>query len=90
MSALQLLEKSAKLDQHLASHDYAERLYERALQLIEDGHDPAQVHDAVKELHRRARESNQVIQRDAYVEVLDALDEEYPSFSHQPSQNPVS
>jgi hypothetical protein len=32
----------------------------------------------VRELHRRARERGEVIKRDGLVEVLDALDEQYP------------
>jgi hypothetical protein len=79
VSALQLLEKNTQLDLHLASHDFAERLYARVQQLIEDGYPPAQVLEAVQELYRRAREDGLVVQRDAFVEVLDALDEEYPA-----------
>lgn len=79
MSALEVLEKNVKLDQHLASHDYAERVFEHALDLIHSGVNPCEVREAVWELHRRARETRQVVERDAYVEVLDALNEEYPS-----------
>ena len=78
MSALQLLEHRTRLDAHLASHVFAERIYEHVQELIESGSDPAEIRDALRELHRRAREKYQVIERDAYVEVLDALDEECP------------
>jgi lactam utilization protein B len=87
MSALQLLEKSAKLDQHLASHVFAERIYEHVQELIAEGHDLASIHDAVRELHRRAREANQAVQRDAFVEVLDELEAEYPSGSADASSD---
>lgn len=79
MSALEILERVARLDQHLASHEYAERVYVHALALIDSGTAPAEVRGAVRELHRRARSNGQAVERDAYVEVLDALDEEYPS-----------
>jgi hypothetical protein len=69
--------KNVSLDQHVASHAFAERVYE----LISEGYDLATVRDAVRELHRRAREGNQTVQRDAFVEVLDELEAEYPSAS---------
>ena len=81
MSALQLLEENAQIDQHLASHAFAERIYEHVQELIAEGHDLASIRDAVRELHRRAREANQTVQRDAFVEVLDELEAEYPSVS---------
>lgn len=78
MSALELLENRTRLDAHLASHAYAERIYEHVQELIGSGSEPSEIRDALRELHRRAREKHQVIERDAYVEVLDALDEDYP------------
>lgn len=65
-----------KIDQHVASHARAERIYEHVLELIRLGHDPNEVRTAVRELHRRARENHQVLERDAFVEVLDALADE--------------
>jgi hypothetical protein len=81
MSALQLLEKNARLDQHVASHAFAERVYEHVQDLLTDGYDLPTVRNAVRELHRRAREANQTVQRDAFVEVLDELEAEYLSAS---------
>jgi lactam utilization protein B len=89
MSALRLLEKSAQLDQHVASQAFAERLYEHVQELIAEGYDLATVHDAVRELHRRAREGNQTVQRDAFVEVLDELEAEYPSASADSEVHPL-
>jgi hypothetical protein len=79
MNALEQLEKSSQLDQHLASHDYAERFYVHVERLFREGYQPAQVREAVRELHCRARERGEAVKRDGLVEVLDALDEEYPT-----------
>jgi hypothetical protein len=90
MSAFQILEKSAQLDQHLTSHVFAERVYEHVQDLIGDGYAPATVRDAVRELRRRAREANQTVQRDAFVEVLDELEAEYPGASADSGGIPVT
>jgi hypothetical protein len=78
MSALEALERVTRLDQHLASHDYAERVYGRVLDLLGSGSSSVELRQALLELHRRAYEHGQVVERDAYVEVLDALDAEHP------------
>jgi hypothetical protein len=90
VDALQLLEESTQLDQHLASHVLAERIYGHVVDLIETGYDPIVVRDAVKELHRRSRAAGQAIPRDAFVEVLDELDAEYPGVSRDSGDVPIN
>ncbi len=60
MSALELLENRTRLDAHLDSHAFAERIYEHVRELIESGSDPVEIRDAMRELHRRARAKHQV------------------------------
>ena len=50
MSALQLLEKNAQLEPHLASHPSALRVYEDVQEMMAEGHSLASIRDAVREL----------------------------------------
>lgn len=75
MTALQVLEKTLKLEQHARSRDMAQHIYAKAEELLGAGENPDVLRGALELLFKRHREGGQVIERDAVAEVLDSFDE---------------
>lgn len=76
MSALQVLERTVRLEQHAAARAMARQLYARVEELLRTDESRDDITRALRELYSQFREQGQAIQRDAVAEVLDVLEEE--------------
>lgn len=74
MTALEQLEQTMRIDQHVASRALAERLYGRVEAMLDSGMQRNTIYSALNSLHDQYREHGQAVERDAVAEVLDAFD----------------
>ena len=75
MIVTDVFEKTLRSEQHAMSRTLAVRLYAAVEDLIANGANAHALHDDLVQRFLAYRESGQVIERDALVEVLDEMEE---------------
>lgn len=79
MIATDVFEKTLRSEQHTLSRTLAIRLYAAVEDLLANGADAHALHEDLMQRFLAYRERGQVIERDALVEVLDEMEEIYPT-----------
>jgi hypothetical protein len=74
VTALEQLEQTMRIDQHVASRALAERLYVRVEAMLNSGMERDTVYAALNSLYEQYVGQGQAVERDAVGEILDAFD----------------
>jgi hypothetical protein len=76
MSALYILEETARTEHHARAREMAEVLCRRVSDMLADGYAPGAVHQAMKDLYDHHSVRGRSVERDAMAEVLDWFEDE--------------
>jgi hypothetical protein len=89
MSALELIQNTARSEHQIAHHAaarlMAQAIYAFVQEMLNSGEDKATVYEALRWLYDEACANDQSVDRDAFAEVLDEFDDLEPS-----DTNPVA